>query len=314
MRTMLMLALAIALLAACGADTGLPPLEPVVAQSPNGKGPPVIVRPTETCDPFTDPSCGSNPGGTDPCPGCLGLSVSGLSESMCLISAGPPSDRDWDGFADDCEYALSYDFKPAFAFDSRDDHLAREPYWAVRPLGNGTYRIFYAIAYHTDGGAPAGGIEAHEGDSEFVVLDVSYYAPTNRWLLNQAFLSAHYQAPNDQSQWYQHTQLQYGPNWYGVVHNRGRPKVWVANQKHANYATQTQCYWYEQCNGYFPGSLDIRPEANLGGNYVRLVDGTTSYLGRPGVEYFWSGSSFCGWSNTSCGTSQYGSKLYTFGM
>jgi hypothetical protein len=254
--------------------------------------------------------CGGGPEGGDPCPNCVGIAIGGAMTNVDCRASGLV-DQDYDGVVDLCEYYLAAGFKPAFKWDSGDDYLNREPYWAVRPLGTQSYRIFYAIGYHMDGGDPWVNTWAHTGDSEHVIVDVTFDNLSQRWITDQMYTSAHAGMPNSQSRWTTFEHLTYGDN-----HWRGRPNVWVANNKHANYASQSECLLYELCNGLMPGSLQILQDANLGNNLYRLVDYVLSrtYPNPPGGVAFWSGLSFCGWQSEPCSTTNYSVFLSQFGM
>lgn len=75
----------------------------------------------------------------------------------------------------------------------------------------------------------------HNGDSEFIILDVTYDPSDNRWKLDQAFYSAHWNTANDHSTASAWGDLEYRLN------PRGYPQAWVALNKHSNYPTEAMC-------------------------------------------------------------------------
>jgi hypothetical protein len=252
---------------------------------------------------------GGSSGGGDPCPGCIGVDAGFFSYEEC-VAAGQV-DQDVDGIADECEYQLANAFKPAFWWDSGDSNLGREPHYAVRTYPDQSMRIFYALAYYRDGGMPITGWEGHAGDSEFIIVDVSFNANLQRWTTNTVFMSAHFRQANDRSRFYAWSELTYDDG-----HSRGRPRVWAAKEKHSNYATQSGCHFYESCNGLQGGSLMIQRTANLGSSQHKTVDWTYGFYptGRSSMEGFWSASTFCGWTGQACATTGYGQILRDFGM
>lgn len=112
-------------------------------------------------------------------------------------------------------------------------------------------RIAYLPAYYWDCGVPhdfisncllspifaPGSCDAHTGDSEFMLVDVSYAASSAHWVTQQVFLSAHCGASGDDDcRWWNPASLAW-------VDGRkyGAPVVWVSEGKHANYYSQSKC-------------------------------------------------------------------------
>lgn len=229
------------------------------------------------------------------------------------------ADQDQDRVLDTCEFELANAFRPRLAFTTDDDNTDREPYWTVarHPTEQGRIRIFYLPAYREDGGTPSGGFTAHQGDSEFIIIEVGHLGSA-RWALINATLSAHWQKPTDYTATYGYDVLEF-PESY-----RGRPRVWVAEDKHANYRSKSVCdsgaYYFDNCdNGRDVGeTLEILQSANIGNSYhigERLLDRVTSRRGFPGVEYLWTGSDFRGWLNpTGAAAGPYSEPLVFFNM
>jgi hypothetical protein len=258
-----------------------------------------------------DPCLGGGGGSSDPCPGCSGITIGGYSNRDECVASGQ-TDADADGIADYCEYNLAYAFRPEFYWDSGDADLGREPYYAVRTYPDGSFRIFYAIAYYKDGGDWKVLDSGHDGDSEFVIVDVSYDPTYGRWFTNTVFTSAHDGEVGDHSRFNTYSELAYTEGHY-----RGRPIIWVSEEKHANYNSQAACPSFELgCNGFMPGSLDIRQNTNLGNAQHKLVQFTLSwhYPNPNGTEDMWSTLRFCGWQASTCSTAGYGTILDRFGM
>jgi hypothetical protein len=269
------------------------------------EGEQVALMSESTCDPTTAiVECDEPISGGGGSFGSTGIQL--LSEftlTGCTTNLTADQDRDQDRVLDTCEYELANAFRPRLAFDTDDDNTDREPYWTVarHPTQQGWMRIFYLPAYREDGGTPNGGFYAHQGDSEFIIIDVEHLGSA-KWALRYATLSAHWQKPTDDTATYGYDVLEF-PETY-----RGRPRVWVAEDKHANYRSKSVCdsgAWYaDNCNnGRDVGeTLEILQSANIGNSYnigQRLLDRVTSRRGFPGVEYLWTGSNFRGWLNPS---------------
>lgn len=277
----------------------------------------------QVCDPSMGEDCGGGPGGGgEPCASCDGLALGSITNEADCVNTSGRSDADLDGIWDLCEFRLADSFKPDFYWDSGDGTLGREPYFAVARLygigGVPTYRIFYAIGYYEDGGTPITHTDSHHGDSEFVAIDVQFDGTSGRWFTSQVFLSAHFGEPLvNWSRWFDQSEL----TWSGT-HYRGRPIVWVAKEKHANYVSQSECERmfseppHQVCNGLLPGSLLLTEAKNLGSSSHHLVDGVGSAYpsSHTGTEYFWTGSFFCGWTGLTCQTGAYGPRLIDFQM
>lgn len=294
----------------------------VASAGPTQVQPMTIVPP---CDPTTDPSCSSGGGGgydTDGTrlaaqytPGyCFGWSSWGATP----LNAS--NDRDSDGIRDDCEFAIAWAFRPMLARNNADDAPEKEPYWSVTRIpGSVTgVRIFYALSYYRDAGDPVDHYSSHNGDSEFIVIDVQNdmnpYDYT-LWEVNDATLSAHWGLADglDGTETYGAGSLEY-PEVY-----RGRPRVWVSWDKHANYPTKGACEnsTWDTCDTLTTGTvyddLEVRSDANLG-NLHDVQSPTTSrelmdcvssrHPGTGGagygIECYWESSSyFNGWQGTT---------------
>lgn len=193
-------------------------------------------------------------------------------------------DSDADGLSDKCEYEVAHALRPYLTFDPYDRDRRREPYWAMYPstIYSAVYQIVYALSYYTDWGPNY----KHQGDSEFIVLRVRYLG-YGKWGIMSAFLSAHWGAITDSSADITYEYLEYPGS------NRGRPKIWVAVNKHANYRSRSSCDsgagWTDTCdyNTFTKGDpayeVEVLHYANLG-NHGRGYDPNT------GAERWYPGS------------------------
>jgi hypothetical protein len=254
------------------------------------------------------------------------------------------SDRDRDGMDDTCERLLAERFRPELRLSSYDCDTGREPYWAVKyfPNHGKVVRIAYLLSYYVDCGvqeptftcfvldagvriarvippvsgavlvgllpvSPEDFCGGHVGDSEFMTIDVGYNDGTEHWVLQSVFLSAHFGSVGDASTTASYGKLQYPDR------NRGYPVVWVADGKHANYASRAACSnrATETCDGN-PDSgsrLEFVGARNIGSvqenliSYESCVPGGRLYQTYPdqyGIECFWRGGEwfrFSGWAS-----------------
>lgn len=288
------------------------------------------------CNPeLADTPCEPPPGEGNP--GLWGAYIpSNGTMGSCTPNPGAPipdvsEDADRDGVRDQCEYELAQAFHPQLQFDERDCNTTREPYWAanyqVAPVdGQPVITIFYAISYHYDCGSPVplcpfDKCEPHNGDSEFVVLEVStveyptYNGP--HWYLKRATFSTHYASRYDGANTYAADDLE-----YANAAQFSNPVVWVASGKHSNYRSQTVCdaggVSSDNCDRpLFRVGLETLPNANLGSLSFQLINFVGSRSGSPGVENMWSTDPnfpFLGWFPRSEGgdTTPYGKILRDF--
>ena len=277
-------------------------------------------------------------------PGAI-VSSDGFSEGVTTpsqfvnSSCRSGSDLDGDGLNDQCEYELAHAFRPQLKISSQDQDPRREPYFAVYPTKQSTVepdqvQIFYALSYHYDRGSPVFNAEPHQGDSEFIVVRVRPSTTLGRWVVNSAFLSAHLGTWTDSSEDLGASELQYS------VSVRGRPTVWVSEDKHANYRSQSKCdggaYGTDNCdrNHTYLGDpayeVEVLSTANLGN--VQLYKNGFNFFGNtlqdcvlsraPGLNFntecFWTGDRFRGWRDNEDGfydgtsAGAYSDDLYTF--
>lgn len=231
----------------------------------------------------------------------------------------PASDADHDGLDDDCEFALAAHFQPELVFGVEETAPERIPFWAARPDGLRGVRIFYALSYLKDGGDPTlGGISGHDGDSEFIVLRI-HHAQGNIWVLDEGYLSAHYDTFCDAGGWQPYTAFAYPGSL------RGKPLVYVAEGKHANYVNLSDCdagdCFQDHCSDFARASLGISAARDLGlrGPTQELID---EYAIAGNSEYFWTDVIFCGWTRPpgdardGCvpAANSYAIELDTYGM
>ena len=224
--------------------------------------------------PMLDPCDGvCDGGGGEPPPPPLGaLLNSKFTWPYCVASVGltASQDADADGIPDDCEFALAQAFRPMLAMNSGDEAPDMEPYWAVTKSYSSPYgsdiKIFYALSYYRDPGDFRFHLESHDGDSEFIVVGVRS-GGSSQWALDYETLSAHW---GTGSTWDETATYGYGSTEFPAEY-RGRPRVWVSTNKHANYRSkdvcdnmlQDDCIWgFSDWTKY--RDLDVQASANLG--------------------------------------------------
>jgi hypothetical protein len=224
-------------------------------------------------------------------------------------------------------------------------------------------RIMYMPAYYNDAGDATDGCwygffndplswfgqtgcSGHHGDSEAIVLDVRYESTSTHWVLNAAYLSQHtsYQwfyagssgsySEDDNlfgdAQGNVPTPSQY-PAQFGYYNgvSGGAPIVWVAIDKHANYASEADCNsggkfsGHDSCqsnNSFAFMSLSdgSNGQRNLGSSLAHLLDCLPS--NNPAVqinnhsECFWENFLFTGWSGAQPAATPYLKRLDNSGF
>jgi hypothetical protein len=236
----------------------------------------------------------------------------GFTYSACVSSI--TTDADFDLLDDTCEKELAIAFNPQLVLHT-NDVVTREPAYAAnkRGVGTNTVAIIYMLSYHEDLGGqgflkPVVS-QAHHGDSE--LIDIRISESGGIWKINDVFLSAHYQSHSplgqqtDFSRIHTYDQLEYADNY------RGRPRIWVAVDKHANYASNYLCnnsnawdscasappaIYYEDALGW--GDLQNRNVGSAGAPMMNVVASQVPSV-RPGTEAYWSQvKHFWGWAGS----------------
>ena len=261
-----------------------------------------------TCDPDTQYGCG---GQILPDQGGVTL-PSQYTRSWCfgVGTAIPASeDLDQDGFRDACEWLLAAYFRPDRRMSASDRAPGGEAKFAATRRapdseGRGEVAIFYALSYYRDPGSPFGSIDAHDGDSEFIIVEL-HCAEGSRWVADYATFSAHWNAGAGVD----HTSRYFQDALEWTDGSRARVRSWVSDDKHANYRSRSVCMsqWNDFCGyefSYYPRDTPLVSPANLGGLYnaytpkaVPLNNCQRSQLSTtyPGVECYWSFQGFGGW-------------------
>jgi hypothetical protein len=293
--------LAVPLLFLVSCDT---PTETTDSTDPNFKKP---IPLKQSCYDPDDPLCLPGPSPDDPDPDAPGYFI-GLDYNMAHCRQS--NDLDDDGFDDNCEYRIARRFKPLLATNPGDD-TSREPYWVVRydpdlpgTIVQGVW-IMYLFSYHRDFGIILPGDDL-SGDSEYVVIHVTYVPSTKHWVLTTAYYAAHGVA----TFWAQ-TQLQFPDGQLG-----GYPRVWVTNKKHGSYISERSCNsggelgWDDCRYNVDDERVEVSPYRNLGSGTNRFLNCVYSEnpIAYQGTECFWNaGYSFCGWDldRTDCSTPYY---------
>lgn len=230
------------------------------------------------------------------------------------------NDIDYDGFSDDCEEWLAVAFSPQLYYYSYD-LVGREPHWVARPVG-ARVRLGYLLSYYRDEGSSAwvcgpgtilpgtSSCNGHNGDSEFIILDVSYNSTTMHWVLNTAFLSQHGSAVS-----YDRGTNAYPTQFYYPQRLGGYPRVWVSEGKHANYSSRSECNagGFLNVDTCVDNNTSAQVESayflNIGSRigHTNAQDCMTSsnpnyiYYGSGRVECYWTEKRFRGWIPTTVG-------------
>ncbi len=261
----------------------------------------------------------------DPYPDSAGVFINTYDELECFD--GVENDVDEDGIGDACEFALAQAFAPLMNFSYGDD-VSREPKWAVR-YSDGLVYIAYFMAYYNDAGVQGNFLacarfvlfcDAHWEDSEAILFRVTYVSTTQHWLLVDGLLSGHdgynlIDSPFPNGHPYA-SGIGYGDKLGGY------PIVFVSENKHANYVSDSECDSggkgnLDNCStSLSPARLEIYGNANLGGYAHQFVD--CVYSGSPfyssNQECFWSGSRFGGWQGINPDSDPYRDRLADFGF
>ena len=276
--------------------------------------------PGDTCDP-------TRPGGTGDPPRRVLEGGWTLAECENTYTWG---DSDADGLNDECERRVARAFAPTLMVDP-DDDLTRDEYWVVMPGVDGAIMVFYAFGYHRDLGLYSHQLWGHRGDSEFLVFDLA--PPRNRsegdkWVLTYAFLSAHYRERRcflicvdfDSSSLVHGGRIEQDSD--------GRPVIWVAYKKHANYYSENACdngaHFFDTCdNNTDSRYFGVVANGNLGQYFYPAYASCSvpsRHLGlRDRSECMWTWNTtrarFYGWqAREGGGARAYGNLLADFGF
>lgn len=280
--------------------------------------------------------CGGGGGGGggggssgDPAPTAAGYYIgSSFSVSACVSPTGTGiNDVDGDGLDDYCEHILAMTFRPAIHFSVYDCDTGGERYWAAKvfPAQGNLVRIAYLPSYYVDCGAPSEsfcstiyGCGSHNGDSEFIILDLRYNATTQHWYLEHVFLSAHTEFPGnsavDNSSKapgnFAASALTYPDKLYGI------PDIWVAEGKHGNYSSRAACdaggpFGFDTCDSNPDSWVQFEHSRwhNVGSIQANFINTGTcvtggrlvaTYPDMYGIECYWvPNDDFQGWSTAT---------------
>lgn len=231
-----------------------------------------------------------------------GYFIQGTAPELCFWGHNwnvQYNDTDADWVDDGCEYAIAGRFAPMMRFHSGNDNCPGwQPYWAAKAFSDPRrMRIAYMPAYYRDCGP-----EGHDGDSEMVTVEIIHDPASNHWMVNATWTSAHYRASkfgisDDRSKWKAWYETEYYDRY------RGRPIIWVAPQKHANYHSVAGCiqgeYFYEtDCDPDYTWDrpFPVHAERNTGSRSRDLL-GCVNRIDGMGerCERFYSYLAFNGW-------------------
>jgi hypothetical protein len=228
----------------------------------------------------------------------------GFSYTSCTLYRGV--DVDQDGIDDACEEKLAQAFRPFLQMSLTDFDPSRESYFVVRKSTTNSVDIMYLLGYHND--------KDHVGDSEFIVLRVTDVGRAT-WQLTEATLSAHWNTPVDRTRTVGYQLLAY-PEHYGQ-----RPLIWVAESKHANYHSQSECngsvFWVDDCSRLSSRQEVVFPAgSNLGYSSHQMLNCMQSryWPSYPGTECFWTDTTFRGWYAGVPGVTPYRDLLWNYGF
>jgi len=258
--------------------------------------------------------------GTDPTPSAPGVYLGASDPYECFASWGSTGvDADGDGLEDLCEETLAPTFAPELYYYSGDD-VRREPHWVPQVTPNNTVVIGYLLSYYYDLGATPfygpcqvtptpPGCGGHNGDSEDIFLTVLYDFGTQHWVLARALYSQHdgYGIYEQGNQGY--------PDLVYPSHPGAYPRAYVAEGKHANYATASECdaggfLWSDTCEDVNTaarvetfgsgGSLNLGSRAvhSSGQDCMASANPSFEWYGSGRLECYWTDQRFRGWVPT----------------
>lgn len=266
----------------------------------------------------------------DPFPNAPGYFLgSGVTPSLCFY--GDYTDGDQDGLGDFCEKKLAAAFAPQLYYYNFDN-VAREPRWAARIM-SGDVLIAYLLSYYRDEGSTntshcqlpfiSPECAGHNGDSEYIMLRVYYTEATQHWVLGVAQYSQH-------TGWatYLGGTNPYPTQLYYPDRPGGYPRSYVAQGKHANYAS------ISECNSGGGGGTDYCGDVNTaarvsGGEWLNIGSRQYPFIdcvatsntmhpqyGNGRLECYWTNQSFFGWYSSAQGDppTSYSTHLANFGF
>src|SRR3954464_2503725 len=123
----------------------------------------------------------------DPSPGANGLWLGAtVTPATCFndqTRAIVDADQDW--LDDRCEEEIARGFAPRWGMSDADDCPGGEPAWAAKYFPNNQIvRVMFMPAYYRDCGA-----DGHNGDSEYVIVDIRFNPTTQHWEFNREYLT-----------------------------------------------------------------------------------------------------------------------------
>ena len=221
---------------------------------------------------------------------------------QCMVAAGSAGDTDGDGLLQQCEYEIAHAFRPYLQWDLGEDASNKQNYWAARRVSSTRVKIIHLMAYFEDAGQYETWTK-HDGDSEFIIMEVEY--KNGWWRFNNAFLSAHW----DVMYWDASSTRAAGEFAYPEGAPFAHPKIWIAEDKHANYSSQGKCdegaNYQDNCNQPINAleHLGIVADRNIGNREsgtTKLIDcvvRTAHGGGGTRNECLWTYNQFAGWQD-----------------
>lgn len=270
-------------LSACGGAT------PEVTETPAGDAGPTSDAESggELDAPPADPCASAKCPSNSTCKVVDGAATCPCDKGYLSWKDACSADADEDGLSEDEEFELAKELAPVLVFDTDEKLTDRRTHFAVTPTTGGGRSVYYAHAYYKDGGATFG-VTQHLGDSEFIVVTRAASGDT------QLFLSSHYKASTDASQWYPLSKFE-----KKVVDGVTRPVVFVALRKHGNYPDLATCeaaaYRTDTCSRGKSEVVPVVADRNVGQSWKQLIDEVVLEMPDARREYFWTDVRFCGW-------------------
>lgn len=263
-----------------------------------------------------DPKCQLGCLDVDPNPDSAGIFISNsVNNDLCVEG----TDVDADGLSEFCEKQLAAAFAPQLYYWDIDD-IRGEPHWLARWSNDGEQVVIgYLYSMYRDEGStafvctvplpwpfpnPPIKCAGHNGDSEAAFLEVKYHPASSHWVLTRAMYSEHESYGVYESGLDGYPSVLTYPERLG-----GYPRVYLAEGKHAGYATRNECneggFWGVDTCVDVNTALRVVAGAqlNLGSRASHTTDqdctasASTSYeyYGSGRLECYWTSQSFRGW-------------------
>lgn len=155
-------------------------------------------------------------------------------------------DSDGDGMADEEELRAALEAAPLLVWSDNEKCGAHDAFFQVRPNGDGSARITYALLFPVDCGFRSSGLGGHPGDTQEILVDAALASGTWR-------------------------AVKIDVPWHRAVRPRDgeRARLYVSAGKHHIYPSASSCGWgkflfLDQCGGGQTAAPAVRAELNVG--------------------------------------------------